>query len=199
MTDIFRSVRLTYRAVNPDTDLPLFLAIHDDRVGYQNSNPSNIHLPTVSDAREFMTAVSEALLGAIICVSPTPNIGSVDTAPSSEIAIGQIHLQASSKDWSHHRNSEMAIQILPEWQGKGYGGEAMEWILEYAFRRAGLHRVGIRVFAWNVGARRLYERVGFKLEGTEREKWWHDGQWWDDLALGMLEGEWWARERERRK
>ena len=67
-------------------------------------------------------------------------------------------------------------------------------MLEYAFRRAGLHRVEIKVFAWNVGAVRLYQRLGFVVEGREREKYWHEGAWRDYVVLGILEGEWWARE-----
>jgi RimJ/RimL family protein N-acetyltransferase len=195
MTDIFRSARLTYRAVNPDTDLPLFQSIHADALGYQNSNPSNIHLPNVSDAREFVTAVSESLLGAIIWLPSHVEVQKGGTFSRPPTAIGQIHLQSPGKHESHHRNSEVGIQILPEWQGKRYGGEAISWVLEYAFRRAGLHRVGIRVFAWNAGAVRLYQRLGFELEGWEREKYWHEGQWWDDAVLGILEGEWWANER----
>lgn len=91
----------------------------------------------------------------------------------------------------------MAIQILPEWQRKGFDGEAIEWILGYAFRSAGLHRVGIRVFAWNEGAVRLYEWLGFVVEGRERQKYWHEGKWWDDIVWELLEGEWRAREKRR--
>jgi RimJ/RimL family protein N-acetyltransferase len=36
----------------------------------------------------------------------------------------------------------------------------------------------------------LYEKIGFKVEGREREAYWHEGRWWDGVELGMLEGEW---------
>ena len=41
---------------------------------------------------------------------------------------------------------------------------------------AGLHRVSVKVFEYNDGARRLYEKLGFTHEGTIRENWWYDGQ-----------------------
>lgn len=182
MTDIFRSERLLYRAVSTEDDLPLFEAINNDKIGYQNSNASNIRLPTKDDAKDFMKGVSEDLLGAVIVVA----------APSGGMPtpIGQVHLKAPGKYQGHHRNSEVGIDILPAHQGKGYGSEAIRWALEYAFQRAGLHRVGIKAFGWNDGAIRLYERLGFKIEGREREALWHDGRWWDAVEFGMLEDEW---------
>lgn len=90
----------------------------------------------------------------------------------------------------HHRFADIGIDILPEYQGKGYGSEAIGWILEWAFMTAGLHRVGIRCFAWNEGARRLYARLGFREEGVVRETLFYQGRWWDDVGFGMLEGEW---------
>jgi RimJ/RimL family protein N-acetyltransferase len=195
MTDLFRSARLTYRAVKPEEDLAFFQSIHADRLGYQNSNPTNTHLPTRDDARDFMSAVSYPLLGAIICLPSPPGPESEGSLPKTPVAIGQIHLQAPGRYESRHRHSEVAIQILPEWQERGYGSEAIEWILSYAFLRAGLHCVAIRVFAWNEGAVRLYERLGFVVEGRERQKFWYEGKWCDDVVLRMLEGEWRARER----
>jgi RimJ/RimL family protein N-acetyltransferase len=62
--------------------------------------------------------------------------------------------------------------------------------MDYAFRRAGFHRLRIRAFEWNTGAIRLYEKLGFVHEGRERESYWHEGRWWDGVGMSMLEGEW---------
>ncbi|KAF2652383.1 acyl-CoA N-acyltransferase [Lophiostoma macrostomum CBS 122681] len=104
--------------------------------------------------------------------------------------IGEIHLKSLPASLSHHRTSEIGLDILPEYQGRGYGSEAINWALDYAFRRAALHRVSIRAFGWNEGALRLYGRLGFREEGRLRESLWHEGRWWDGVIFGMLEGEW---------
>ncbi|KAI4151820.1 MAG: hypothetical protein LQ340_003264 [Diploschistes diacapsis] len=91
---------------------------------------------------------------------------------------------------AHHRSADVAIDIAPKYQNRGYGSEAIRWILEWGFMHAGLHRIGIRVLGWNEGALRLYQRLGFVLESRERQAWWSRGRWWDDLGLGMLEEEW---------
>jgi RimJ/RimL family protein N-acetyltransferase len=156
-----------------------------------------------------MKSVAEdSLLGATIWlrqskgdeqIAQTQNDGAVPGDLKSEwgIAIGEIHLSKLAPGAQHHRWTEIGIDILPNFQGKGYGREAIEWALDYAFRRAGLHRVKIRAFEWNTGAVKLYEKLGFKHEGRERETLWHEGRWWDGVMMGMLEGEWWAAQRQR--
>ncbi|KAF2020124.1 acyl-CoA N-acyltransferase [Aaosphaeria arxii CBS 175.79] len=184
--DPFRSERLVFRAVQTPQDDELFRAINDDRIGYQNSNASNNRLPGSADAAKFQKQVAEdCLMGAVICLASPDSTLVHDGTP-----IGQINLKALPPGMQHHRFSEIAIDVLPDYQGKGYGGEAIRWALDFAFRRAGLHRVKIRAFGWNTGAVRLYEKIGFKHEGRQREELWHDGSWWDGIDMGILESEW---------
>jgi RimJ/RimL family protein N-acetyltransferase len=182
MAEIYRSGRLIYRAVKPDDDLSFFLALNADRLGYQNSVPFNIHLPNIDDVKESIKHMSEGLVFAVVCL-PNPS----QLHPK---AIGHITLDAPAKRQAHHRSTEIGIGILPEHQGKGYGSEVIRWALRYAFRAAGLHRVRIRALGWNEGAVRLYERLGFRLEGQEKMAYWHDGRWWDGFEFAMLEDEW---------
>ncbi|KAH7130373.1 acyl-CoA N-acyltransferase [Dendryphion nanum] len=194
--DPFRSERLIFRAVQFPGDNDLFIAINDDRIGYQNSNASNSRLPSAADAEKWQKSVAEdSLLGAVIWLPPTPDALENQASESKLVVhrgtpIGQINLGSLSKGMMHHRFSEIAIDILPEYQGKGYGSEAIRWILDYAFRRLALHKVKIRAFEWNEGAVRLYERIGFRHEARQREEFWHEGRWWDSFILGILDREW---------
>ncbi|KAF1950518.1 acyl-CoA N-acyltransferase, partial [Byssothecium circinans] len=191
--DPFRSARLIYRAITPADDA-VFAAIDADRIGYMNSNSTNIKLPGPADTERFRKSVSEEMMGAIICLPAhiTTTISSSGTTSTSTpvTSIGQIHLKGSSPHLRHHRHTELGLDILPEFQGKGYGSEAIRWALDYAFRRAGLHKVRVRAFEWNEGAIRLYGKLGFKHEGRERECLWHEGRFWDGIQMGMLEDEW---------
>lgn len=51
----------------------------------------------------------------------------------------------------------------------GYGREAAKLVIAYGFEELGLHRIELTVFSFNERARRAYEKVGFVLEGTQRE------------------------------
>ena len=77
--------------------------------------------------------------------------------------------------------------------GRGLGTEATELMLEHAFARLGLHRVGLSVFAFNERALRAYRKAGFHEEGRLREAIWRDGRFWDEVQMGILADEWRAR------
>lgn len=79
------------------------------------------------------------------------------------------------------------------YRGKGYGSDALNLLLGYAFRELNLYRVGLNVIAYNLPAIRAYERAGFQLEGRGRGMVYRDGERYDLLQYGILREEWAAR------
>lgn len=77
-----------------------------------------------------------------------------------------------------------------EYWGKGYGSEAMQLVLRYAFSELNLHRVSLGVFSYNVRAMRAYEKCGFRNEGIIRQAFVREGQRWDLVNMGILRREW---------
>ncbi len=78
--------------------------------------------------------------------------------------------------------------------GKGYGTDAMQVILRYAFQELNLRRVSLNTFGYNRRAIRSYEKVGFTGEGQLRNFLHREGQRWDLIFMGILREEWLARE-----
>jgi RimJ/RimL family protein N-acetyltransferase len=74
--------------------------------------------------------------------------------------------------------------------GKGFGTEATRLMLEHAFERLRLHRIGLSVFAFNERAIRSYRRAGFVIEGRAREAIRRDGRWWDEVEMSILDSDW---------
>ncbi len=74
--------------------------------------------------------------------------------------------------------------------GKGYGTEATALMVNHAFERLALHRIGLSVFEFNLRAIRAYEKVGFAIEGRAREAIFRDGRYWDEIHMSILEPEW---------
>jgi len=88
------------------------------------------------------------------------------------------------------RRSEFSIAIFnSEHWGKGYGEESTRLVLHHAFSKLSFHRVGVRVLAYNPRAIRCYEKCGFVVEGTQRESAWVNGEWHDDILMGVLSNE----------
>ncbi len=77
--------------------------------------------------------------------------------------------------------------------GRGFGTETVELMLEHAFERLALHRVGLSVFEFNERAIRAYEKAGFVVEGRLREAILRDGRYWEEVQMGALRSEWLRR------
>lgn len=88
------------------------------------------------------------------------------------------------------RRATLAIGMVDaDAMGKGYGTQAIRLVLGYAFATLDLHRVSLRVLAYNERAIRAYQKCGFLIEGRERETAYLDGKWHDDIIMGILENE----------
>ena len=88
------------------------------------------------------------------------------------------------------RKAEMGIMIgeKDHWN-KGYGSDAVREILRLAFERMNLNRIYLRVFENNPRAIRVYERCGFRKEGTLRHDHFHGQQYFDTIIMGILRSE----------
>jgi RimJ/RimL family protein N-acetyltransferase len=92
--------------------------------------------------------------------------------------------------WTH-KTAWVSLGIGSEehW-GKGYGGEALLCLIDYAFNELNLHRLQLTVFSYNSRAIKLYEKIGFKKEGAFREFMERNGQRYDMFLYGLLRREW---------
>lgn len=77
-----------------------------------------------------------------------------------------------------------------DYWGQGYGSDAMDLILRYAFEELNLYRVSLVVFEYNERAIRVYEKVGFRIEGHGRGRLLREGRRWDLIHMGILREEW---------
>lgn len=93
------------------------------------------------------------------------------------------------------RSANLRLQMLPDYRGRGYGREAIEQVLRFAFDgvpgHAGprLHRVGLDVLSINPRAKALYASLGFIEEGRLREVYRDGDSWADAIVMSVLEDE----------
>jgi len=74
--------------------------------------------------------------------------------------------------------------------GKGYGREAINLLVEYAFHYRNFHKVWLRVLGNNARAIKAYQAVGFTEEGRLRQHVWINGTYDDLVHMGILRSEW---------
>ena len=105
--------------------------------------------------------------------------------------IGELGLDVV--DWSG-RDAFVGLGIgETEYWSKGYGTEAMNILLRFAFSEINLKRVTLTVFEYNPRAIRSYEKAGFQHEGRLRKILNKEGKRWDMLYMGILREEWLER------
>lgn len=106
----------------------------------------------------------------------------------AETLIGNCGLHAI--DWKN-RVGEVGIMIgEKEYQGKGYGTEAMELLLEYGFKTVNLNRIHLRVYEFNSKAINSYNKIGFVEEGRMRQAMFVNGEYHDTIFMSILQEEW---------
>ncbi|MDR0897101.1 MAG: GNAT family N-acetyltransferase [Oscillospiraceae bacterium] len=89
-----------------------------------------------------------------------------------------------------NRNAWMAIAIGDRaCRNKGYGGETLRLVLQFAFHTLNLHNISLSVYADNKAAIACYKKVGFKEIGRWREGAFKDGRYIDKIFMDMLDNE----------
>ena len=103
-------------------------------------------------------------------------------------AIGRVYIS----NINNHYDSLDITRIYiaePSERGKGYGEEALNLVLKWAFEQINVERVTLDHFSDNKIAASLYEKVGFVREGIMRHGGKKDGKYVDLYLMSMLKEE----------
>ena len=204
MEKAFKSARLTFHAFEDDVDQKSFFhkSIQSDPTNFAQSDISLFRPQSIKASNETFSQIAKAPLAVMIYLTQEAKEDQSDgnnreeekndkKGEGKEIPIGFLCLSTNPlASYTHHRTCTLGLSIAAPYQGKGYGSEAMNWAIDWAFRNGNFHSVGLLCLSFNTGAERLYERLGFVREGVLRERLWFDGRWHDEIMFGMVRGDW---------
>jgi len=183
MKDIFTGKLVRLSALDPDEFSKAFTL-------WTRDSEFNRLLNTTASGLQSSTAVKRWLEKDLEEASNGFHAFSIRTLVNDEL-VGGTDLDVVN--WNG-RNSFVGIFIgARENWGKGYGTDAMNILLRYAFMELNLRRVSLGVFAYNPRAIRSYEKAGFQHEGRLRQALNHEGNRWDIHFMGVLRDEWLER------
>lgn len=91
-------------------------------------------------------------------------------------------IRRESKLRLRHKAWLWGVYVAPSVRGRGAAGELIKLCLEFA-RGMGVRQVNLGVNAKNAPARRLYENLGFRSFGVERNFMCVDGEWQDEVHM----------------
>jgi RimJ/RimL family protein N-acetyltransferase len=174
MTNLFKGKFLKLTSIRPED--AAIMASWEENSDYLRNLDTDIAFPhTISELEEEKERSSNSTYFRLRTIEDDTLIGFV-----------VIH----SIEWNN-RVGSLAIGIGdPNYQNKGFGSEALQLILRYAFHELNLHRVGLDVIGYNGRAIRAYEKAGFIVEGKIRSAIYRDGRYFDRIMMGILRSEW---------
>lgn len=106
----------------------------------------------------------------------------------SDRLVGFVNL--SWIEWSHG-SARLTLGIgSPQDRRRGYGTEALQLIVRYAFHELNLVRLEAAVPEYNGIALRFFQKPGFAEEVRQREAVYRYGRRWDLIYVGLLSAEW---------
>ena len=73
-----------------------------------------------------------------------------------------------------------------EYNSKGYTTEALQLVVDFAFRELKLHRIEAGAMPDNIASIRVLEKVGFQKEGIAKENLKINGKWTDHQILAII-------------
>ena len=106
----------------------------------------------------------------------------------TDTMIGTIEfMNVNQKD----RTASLGINIGEETaRRKGYGTEAIKLFLDFGFQIMNLHTILLTVYTFNEPAIKCYEKLGFQVVGTQKEVYYHNGEYHDRVMMEMIDKEW---------
>ncbi len=98
-------------------------------------------------------------------------------------AIGVISINRLQPYFKH---AYLGIYTCPEAGQKGLGQICLQLLLYLAFEKFDLHCLRLEVFSNNQAALRLYQKMGFELEGCLRDYALYQGNYQDVFVMSLL-------------
>jgi RimJ/RimL family protein N-acetyltransferase len=181
---ILRGQRILLRPAER-TDLPTFVSWFSD---------ADV-IETLGARAPMSQAGEEAWFEELRAAQGTSRWHFVTCLRSTGEAIGTAGLESVH---AINGNAELGIAIGDRscWD-QGLGTETVEVLLDFAFGELRLERVYLYVMRFNERGRHVYERVGFRLEGTLRQAFYRHGRLHDVDLMAILRAEWQALDRRR--
>ena len=90
----------------------------------------------------------------------------------------------------HNRSAHLGLSLRPSFRGRGLGTDVVLALCEYGFAVRGLHRLQVDTLASNAAMISAAVRAGFVQEGTLRGADWLNGEFVDEVILGLLASDW---------
>ena len=124
----------------------------------------------ITEFVKTMDGKSNEVLFAICDISSDMHIGNIKIGPINWI----------------HRFADISLLIGDKnYWGKGVATEAIRLVTLFAFNTLNLHKLKAGCYEQNIASAKAFEKAGFKREGLLKNQWIANGQFFDEILLGL--------------
>lgn len=141
---MYETPRILLRACTPD-DIPRLLSLYHNAETYR----------LMSNAYNF-PMTRKTLEERIFAVDAGDKLAVIIEHKESGAFMGSLSMAVQK---SKNRDGLVGIALGEEWRGMGYGTEVLTWLVGFAIKELGLHRVSLQVFAINESAHAVYKKM----------------------------------------
>ena len=181
MKPLHISSTITLKPLSLSDAADIFRVIDSERAYLGKWLPFVPYTKTVDDSIQFVESVLSA---------PEETREMVFSIYAENIFVGLIGLKFAQYDKANKR-AEIGYWLSEEHQKKGIVTQSVSALLDYAFSELGLNRVQIRCAVGNIPSKNIPRRLGFLLEGIERDgELLPDNQFADIEVYSILKKEW---------
>jgi diamine N-acetyltransferase len=92
-----------------------------------------------------------------------------------------------------HQKCEYGIEISKEYRGKGVAKKASILLIDYVFSNLPIRKIYLHVFEDNTRAIKLYEELGFEIEGIFKNEFFKSGEWKNVMRMALFGENWFKK------
>lgn len=140
-----------------------------------------VKIISINGEKEWLeNAVNEKYNFAIVCIENDELLGNISLMNICDI----------------DKTAELGIFIgNKEKHSCGYGSEAIMLLLNYAFNHINLNNIMLKVYSFNTGAIKAYEKCGFKTFGVWKNSHYFNGEYIDEIFMNVLKDDFYKNEK----
>jgi putative acetyltransferase len=154
-------------------DAAVLAAYMSALVAEQLDTISQRPVPTVEEEADFIRRVETSERAFILL------------AMDGDEAVGMLDLRAGTSPARRH-SGQLGLSVAKDWRGRGIGRRMVERAIRLAGEWPGFCRIELECVPWNTRAIRLYQSMGFVVEGRKRKAIDLRGQPEDDLLMALV-------------
>jgi len=97
-------------------------------------------------------------------------------------------------DERHGSFGPIGILVNPMDRGKGYATAAYRMLGRYMFNERRMHKWNNGYMEENKASAAMHKKLGFEIEGIQKDMWFHDGRYWNQVLCGLTEKQFFENE-----